>query len=156
MQIASMGPMVIVPDDDKLDHELESRRIRLEKAKAGSAHPSGLDQEVGETLDDGDTREGLERFFEFLKKVKDQDKNKDRDKKDEEVEEFSTGGHEHISNDFDELDGRLEEISPTSGRKKSHSPSIRTMKNCMIFHYEKAKTTEEDLHLKGLYFDKAA
>jgi hypothetical protein len=70
VQIASIGPMVIVPDDDKLDHELESRRIRLDKAKAGSAHPSGLDQEVGETLDDDDTREGLERFLKFLKRKK--------------------------------------------------------------------------------------
>ncbi len=151
MQIASIGPMVIVPDDDKLDHELESRRIRLDKAKAGSAHSSGLDQEVGEALDDDDTREGLERFLKFLKKEKEKEKDKSQD-----VDAFSVGEEQEAPSEFGGVGGNLEESGPTSGRKKSHSPSIRTMKNCMIFHYEKAKTTEEDLHLKGLYFDKAA
>jgi hypothetical protein len=153
VQIASIGPMVIVPDDDKLDHELESRRIRLDKAKAGSAHPSGLDQEVGETLDDDDTREGLERFLKFLKKEKEKDKG-------QEVGDFSVREEVENPTEFGALEGDLEESSsarsPTSSRKNSHPPSSKTMKNCMIFHYEKAKTTEENLHLKGLYFDKAA
>jgi hypothetical protein len=145
--------MVIVPDDDKLDHELESRRIRLEKAKAGSAHSSGLDQEVSETPDEGDTREGLERFLEFLKKEKEKDIG-------QEVDDFSVGEEVEIPTEIGGLGECLEEIGPasslTSIRKKSYPPSIKTMKNCMIFLYEKAKTTEEDLHLKGLYFDKAA
>lgn len=148
MQIASMGPMVIVTDDEKLDHELEARRIRLDKTKAGSAHPSGLDQEVGETLDDDDTREGLERFLKFLNKQKEKDKSQN-------VDAFSIGEEQEAPSEFGEVGGSLEDIGPTGGRKKSHLPSIGTMRSCMIFHYEKAKTAEEDLHLKGLYFDKA-
>ncbi|MBK8203918.1 MAG: hypothetical protein IPK68_16915 [Bdellovibrionales bacterium] len=102
---------------------------------------------------DGDTREGLERFLNFLKKEKEKDKG-------QEVGDFLAGEEVENPTEFGGLEGDLEESSPTSSltssRKKSHPPSIKTMKNCMIFLYEKAKTTEDDLHLKGLYFDKAA
>lgn len=153
MQIASLGPMVIVSDDDKLDHELESRRIRLEKAKAGGAHPSGLDEEVGEAPDDSDTREGLERFLKFLKKEKDKDKEKDKGL---EVDGFSVGEEAEILTEFGGLEGDLEESRSANTRKKLRPPSTKTIKNCMIFLYEKAKTVEEDLQLKGYHFDKAA
>jgi hypothetical protein len=149
VQIASLGPMVIVSDDDKLDHELESRRIRLERAKAGGAHPSGMDQEVGEAPDDSDTREGLERFLKFLKRQKEKDKGLD-------VANFSVGEEAEIPTEFGGLGGDLEESGPTNTGKKTRPPSIKTMKNCMIFLYEKAKTVEEDLQLKGFHFDKAA
>lgn len=157
MQIASLGPMVIVSDDDKLDHELESRRIRLEKAKAGGAHPTGMDQEVGEAPDDSDTREGLERFLKFLKKEKEKDKDKDKEKdKGLEVDDFSVGEEAEILTEFAGLGEGLEESGRTNAGKKSRPPSIKTARNCMIFLYEKSKTVEEDLQLKGFHFDKAA
>ncbi|MBK7843763.1 MAG: hypothetical protein IPJ71_08725 [Bdellovibrionales bacterium] len=153
MQIASLGPMVIVSDDDKLDHELESRRIRLEKAKAGGAHPSGMDQEVGEAPDDSDTREGLERFLKFLKKEKEKEKEKEKGL---EVDDFSVGEETEIPTEFAGLGEGLEESGRTNAGKKSRPPSIKTARNCMIFLYEKSKTVEEDLQLKGFHFDKAA
>ena len=47
MEIKSLGPMVAVFGDEELDRELERRRLRDKKIKAGPVDPSELGKEGG-------------------------------------------------------------------------------------------------------------
>ncbi|MCB0386714.1 MAG: hypothetical protein KDD43_15075 [Bdellovibrionales bacterium] len=66
MDIASLGPMVVVPADEELDRELEYRRLKEEKSRTGPVANTDLGGGLGSATDEGD-REAAHRLADFLK-----------------------------------------------------------------------------------------
>ncbi|MCB0367755.1 MAG: hypothetical protein KDD68_20295 [Bdellovibrionales bacterium] len=67
MDIASLGPMVVVPADEELDRELEYRRLKEEKSRTGPVTVADMGDGGPGTSTDQDGGGAAARLADFLK-----------------------------------------------------------------------------------------
>lgn len=165
MDIASIGPMVVVPSDEAREQEEATRHLNEDGSRTGMIHSADLDhKEEGGTHQD--TREGLERFMEFLRQ---------RQQEDASSKHPDSYSHQALG-DFQEPEANIPmpDLEESGVPKISIGPSppliskgkarqrLRIKKEGFslvrvgIRRYEETMKFEENLSMMGVQLDKAA